>query len=94
MSRAVYKQRLTFGANALSLPQCSALRHVHEQHGQMMLWYEADLSYQNELRMVYVLATGRPLPKPDAGSYNKYIGTIHLPDQTIWHVYEVAPNGH
>lgn len=95
MSRAVYKEQLGLGINnTLMLPMGSYVRHVHEQHGRVTLWYEADLSYPEEARTFHVIGTGRALPKPAEGFYNAYIGTTHLPDKTVWHVYEVAPNGH
>jgi hypothetical protein len=94
MSRAVYKQQLAFGKNMLRLPKTSNVRHVHEQRGALAIWYEADLTYPEERREFHVMATGQPLPLHGSGEYNHYHGTIHLPDATVWHVYEVCSNGH
>lgn len=93
MRRAVLKQRLTFGKNTLFFPKTSHVRHVHAQQDKLTIWYEADPSYEEERRIFHVLATGQDIPEAEVGFYNAYIGTIHLLDGTVWHVYEVRSNG-
>lgn len=97
MALVVNKEFLGFGKTVKDLPAGAIVRHVHEQHGRFAIWYQCsdDMDMPLQSRTFFVIATGQPIPVPDdLGLYPQYHGTIHLPDKTVWHVYEVASNGH
>lgn len=89
----VYKYPLTFGTNRIRFKGATDFRnlHVHEQHGKITLWVELTLDPYNrkDCEQTYiVVGTGMPFDSHTDDGHSLYVGTSHLPDGTVWHVYE------
>lgn len=81
----IYKQALYAPKNIIDMPAGSGVLHVHEQHDEVMLWYECDPDKdQTETRTFILVGTGNPFENEGL----TYVGTAHV-HPFVWHVYEV-----
>ncbi len=77
---------------SIEMPRCSLVRHVHEQHGSVVIWAECPDNGEMITRQFQVFGTGWPI-EPMPGMSAVYRGTAHV-GAFVWHVYEyVAPDG-
>lgn len=75
---------------AKQMPKDAQIRHVGQQRGDIVVWFETDLDLMDrkgaegvEERRFAVLATGDPIPEGAV-----YLGTV-VPSALVWHVFEV-----
>ena len=87
--------KVTFGdfreETVKPLPKGAQIRHVGQQRGDIVVWFEADLGLMDqkdaegvEMRRFLVVATGDPIPDGAV-----YLGTV-TPSTLVWHIFEVS----
>lgn len=71
------------------LPRGAVLRRVGEQHGRIVVWFEADYDLMDradgdniEQRRLSIRGTGHPIPE-DAS----YVGTVQI-GAFVWHIFD------
>ena len=88
MSHTVYKiiLRVT-DRQVVVLPKSAKLLHVHEQRGEICVWYLKSIDDDDELedRTVHIIGTGHIFGDVDRITY---LGTAHLQDgELVFHVF-------
>lgn len=73
------------------LPKGAVIRHVGQQRGDIVVWFETDLDLMDqkdaesvETRQFAVIATGDPIPDGAV-----YLGTV-VPSTLVWHIFELV----
>jgi len=72
----------------LHLPKGARFLCVAEQNDAWYLWAEIDPNSPTVERKFLVFGTGQPIPE-DIVKW--YIGTIHMHNGYVWHIYEELP---
>lgn len=81
--RVIHKYPLSVGFNRLAVaggnfkPLC-----VQLQNGTITAWGELDSGLHPKDVAIHVFGTGWEIP-----SHLNYIGTVQIPDGTVWHAY-------
>lgn len=82
----IWKKELGIAAEQkILMPEGSKIIHVHEQNGMGCIWFQFDPKNQGKgiFRSFITVGTGWA-EKPG----NDYVGTYHLPNGLVFHVFE------
>jgi hypothetical protein len=71
----------------IKMPRTARILTSQVQRGAMVLWAEVDADAPREIRVIWIVGTGNPMPP--AGAIVNYISSVQLGD-FLWHVYEEA----
>jgi hypothetical protein len=79
-----YPLELTAGVQLIPMARTARIVHVCTQHERPTLWAEVD-NYESLFKRGFcVVGTGHIIPDQAI-----YIGTTHIGDNFVWHIYEV-----
>lgn len=88
MNTVVYKYPLELGAG-LQLPASAEILHVDAQGGQATLWALVDPDAEMEVRDVYLVGTGHPMPELAAGARRVHLGSFLVHGGVfVFHAFE------
>lgn len=82
----IYKYKVPFlGKAVVLMPVGAKILTVARQGNWIMTWVLVDINAMLEERTMGVFATGEAIPDDVA-----YIGTVHMNDGLVWHVFEYS----
>jgi hypothetical protein len=84
--KKIFKYVMRSDAHAFDIPLGGRLLHVHEQDGNIGLWFLVDPNNKPVKRKFFIVGTGFGI---EDGKYAMldYLGTAHI-DGFVWHVFE------
>lgn len=82
--KTVYKYPIRITDKQLiAFPENAEIKHVGlDPNGVPCLWIELDTKQPDQLRDLYIVGTGRPIPE----EATKHIGSF-VQDPFVWHAY-------
>ncbi len=86
--RKIFKYKISVAKYEFSmdLPVGAAIVKFAEQHGQLCIWVDVDVTKGNQKRDFYICGSGHEVPK-----FATYIGTAFLHNGDIgYHLFEVT----
>ena len=85
--QTIYKYELD---ETIELPVLAKIIRVdYDFNLQLCLWAIVDTDKPQEARHFEMFATGQAIKPLDSDHFRTYIGTIHDPQDMMWHVFEV-----
>jgi hypothetical protein len=87
--KTIYKYELKIeGTQSIDCPYEMTPISVGCQNGKLVLWAEVDKRVAaTRFCAVYIYGTGHPMPDDSDSAYEKFLGTVQMPNGLVWHVY-------
>lgn len=89
MKYTVWKYSLKVGRTYVEMPSESVVVHCHEQDGEVCIWAGVIPDSPKRGRVFEVIGTGEQRTQSEL---YQYIGTAHMANGLVWHVFEVLGN--